>query len=174
MPSLGIAPAPRRIAARPVTSHRRGRRRLRVRFRRARNCAFWRLGFRQSGFRHITRASRRKAPCTWALPPVFWHAVFPEFTLSGSGQPLGPEISPLISARCAGYTAVRLMAHSGLPERRPGFRGVPWPCPGWPRRLLRGGAVPTRTTPGPVAKPASPGHHRCRVMTGRLRVMLPR
>src|SRR6266516_6129372 len=34
--------------------------------------------------------------------------------LSDSGKASDPEISPLISARCAGDTAVRLMAHSGL------------------------------------------------------------
>jgi len=38
--------------------------------------------------------------------------------LSDSGKASDPEISPLISARCAGDTAVRLMAHAGF---EPGF-----------------------------------------------------
>ena len=40
-------------------------------------CISWRLGFRQSGLRHVARISRRTAPYTWARPPVSWHAVFP-------------------------------------------------------------------------------------------------
>jgi hypothetical protein len=112
MPRQGIAPAPRRIAAGARSSRRRGRRRLQASFRRAFTCAFWRLGFRQSGFRHITRISRYTAPDTWARSPVSWHAIFP-CILSDSGKPSDPEISPLISARCAGDTTVRLMAHAG-------------------------------------------------------------
>jgi hypothetical protein len=80
-------------------------------FRRAFTCTFWRLGFRQSGFRRITRISRCAAPDTWARPPVSWHAIFP-CILSDSGKPSDPEISPLISARCTGDTTVRLMAHA--------------------------------------------------------------
>ena len=38
--------------------------------------------------------------------------------LSDSGKASDPEISPLISARCAGDTAVHLMAHAGF---EPGF-----------------------------------------------------
>jgi len=53
---------PRRIAAGDRLSRRRGQRRLQASFRRAFTCAFWRLGFRQSGFRHITRISRCAAP----------------------------------------------------------------------------------------------------------------
>src|ERR1039457_481713 len=112
MPCQGIAPAPRRIAASDRLSRRRGRRRLQVSFRRAFTCTFWRLGFRQSGFRHITRISRRTAPDAWARSPVFCHAIFP-CVLSNSGKASDPEISPLISARCAGDTTVRLMAHAG-------------------------------------------------------------
>ena len=88
---------------------RRDRRRLQASFRRAFTCAFWRRGVRQSGFRHITRISRRTAPDTWARPPVSWHAIFPS-CLSALGQPSDPEISPLISARCAGDIALRLVA----------------------------------------------------------------
>src|SRR6266516_2893978 len=46
--------------------------------------------------------------------------------LSDSGKASDPEISPLISARCAGDTAVRLMAHlrlePGLPLNTKDFR----------------------------------------------------
>ena len=52
-------------------------------------------------------------------------------------------------------------------------RGGPGSRLGWPCRLLRGGAVPCRASPGPVAEPASPEHQRCRVVPGRLRVVLP-
>src|SRR5580704_16924907 len=61
----------------------------------------------------------------------------------------------------------------GFPGCGPGSRGGPGPRLGWPCRLLRGGLVPCRAAPGPVAEPASPDHQRCRVMTGRLRVVLP-
>jgi hypothetical protein len=44
------------------------------------------------------------------VPPVSWHAIFP-YVLSDSGQPLDPEISPLIPARCSGDITVHLMAH---------------------------------------------------------------
>src|SRR5438445_8568082 len=37
--------------------------------------------------------------------------LFSLIVLSDSGQPSDPEISPLISARCAGDITVRLMAH---------------------------------------------------------------
>jgi hypothetical protein len=110
MPSLGIAPAPEDYGARPPITPQ-GRYRLQAPFRQAFTCAFWRLGFRQSGFRHITRISRRTAPDAWARPPVSWHAIFP-CILSDSGKPSDPEISPPISARCAGDTTVRLMAHA--------------------------------------------------------------
>src|SRR5580693_892198 len=51
-------------------------------------------------------------------------------------------------------------------------RVFPGPRLGWPCRLLRGGAVPVRAAPGPVAEPASPEYQRCRVVPGRLRVVL--
>ena len=102
--------APEDCSERPSIS-RRGQRRLQASFRRAFTCAFWRLGFRQSGFRHITRISRCATPDAWTWPPVSWHAIFP-CILSDSGKPSDPEISPLISARCAGDTTVRLMAHT--------------------------------------------------------------
>src|SRR5260370_36695342 len=60
-----------------------------------------------------------------------------------------------------------------LPLCGPGRRGCPGPRLGWPCRLLRGGLVPCRAAPGPVAEAASPGHQRCRVVAGRHRVVLP-
>jgi hypothetical protein len=61
----------------------------------------------------------------------------------------------------------------GFPGCGPWRRFGPGPRLGWPCRLLRGGTVPCRAAPGPVPEPASPDHQRCRVMTGRLRVVLP-
>src|SRR5664279_6607232 len=46
-------------------------------FRRVWSCTFWELGFRQSSFRHITRAPQCAAPGTWARPLVQWHSVVP-------------------------------------------------------------------------------------------------
>ena len=77
MPRQGIAPAPQRIAASTCLPCGRGRRRLQASFRRVPDCAFWRLGFRQSSFRHITRIPRRTAPYAWARSPVSWPANFP-------------------------------------------------------------------------------------------------
>jgi hypothetical protein len=54
-------------------------------------------------------SSRRAAPYAWARPPVSWHAIVP-FTFRILGQPSDPEISPPISARCAGDIALRLVA----------------------------------------------------------------
>src|ERR1700733_8208849 len=51
-------------------------------------------------------------------------------------------------------------------------RVFPGPRLGWPCRLLRGGLVPVRAVPGPVAEPASPGHQRRGVVAGSLGVML--
>src|SRR6516162_10066199 len=54
-------------------------------------------------------SSRHAAPYAWARPPVSWHAIVP-FTFRILGQPSDPEISPLISARCAGDITLRLVA----------------------------------------------------------------
>ena len=70
MPGQDIAPAPQRIAAGPRAPCGRGRRRFQASFRRALFRAFWRLGFRQSSFRHIARISRHTAPYAWARSPV--------------------------------------------------------------------------------------------------------
>src|SRR5277367_6368763 len=61
----------------------------------------------------------------------------------------------------------------GFPGCGLGLRGGPVPRLGWPCRVLWGGAVPCRAAPGPVPEPASPDHHRCRVVTGRFWVVLP-
>jgi len=47
------------------------------RFRRMRPSISWRLGFRQSSFRPITRVPRRAASNAWARPPLQWHAAVP-------------------------------------------------------------------------------------------------
>src|SRR5260370_274347 len=61
----------------------------------------------------------------------------------------------------------------GFPGCGRARRGGPGPRLGWPCRLLRGGTGPCRAAPGPVPEPASPHHHCCPVVTGRLRVVLP-
>src|SRR6266567_5399027 len=76
MSSLDIAPRPEGAPTR-VRDQRRTRRRLRVSFRRAGICTFWRLGFRQFSFHRIARVPRRTVPDTWTRPPVSWHALFP-------------------------------------------------------------------------------------------------
>ena len=91
MPSLGIAP-PREAAAGHCSPCRTRRRRFRASFRRAFTCTFWRLGFRQSSFRRVTRAPQRLAPYAWARAPVSWHALVPVH-LSAAGQPSDPEIN---------------------------------------------------------------------------------
>ena len=60
----------------------------------------------------------------------------------------------------------------GFPGCGTGCRRLPGPRRGWPCRVLWGGTVPVRAAPGPVAEPASPEHQRCRVVPGRLRVVL--
>src|ERR1700730_14810714 len=62
----------------------------------------------------------------------------------------------------------------GFPGCGAGCRWLPGPRRGWPCRVLRGGTVPVRAAPGPVAEPASPEYPRCRVGPRRLRVVPPR
>ena len=76
MSSLDIAPYPEGAPA-FGRDRCRIRRRLRVSFRRAGSCTFWRLGFRQFSFHRIARVSRRAVPDTWTRPPVSCHALFP-------------------------------------------------------------------------------------------------
>ena len=115
MPSLGIAPASRRIAA-GLTPRHRGRYRLSGIFPAGDLCTFWRLGFRQFGFRHITRATRHAA----RMPGHgrrFPGMLFPRFPLRVTGEPSGPGTLPPVPARCTGDTAVRLVAHTSRAAR---------------------------------------------------------
>ena len=91
MPSLGIAPAPRRCA-RQIVMRTQGRRRFRASFRREPSFTFWRLGFRQSSFNHIARAFPAPRPYALARPLVSWHAIVP-FTFRILSKPSGPGIS---------------------------------------------------------------------------------
>jgi hypothetical protein len=94
MSSLDIAPCPEGAPTR-VQDQCRTRRRLRVSFRRAGICTFWRLGFRQSSFHHIARVSRRTVPDTWTWSPVSWHALVPlTFQRRVSHQTQGPPSNP--------------------------------------------------------------------------------
>jgi hypothetical protein len=99
----GIAPEPWRTAAGTWTPHGKGRRRLQASFRRASICAFWRLGFRQSGFRPIARAARPAAPYAWARPAGFLACYCPSL-LTDPGKPSGPRTPPPVRARYAGDT----------------------------------------------------------------------
>jgi hypothetical protein len=76
MSSLDIAPYPEGAPA-FGRDRCRIRRRLRVSFRRAGSCTFWRLGFRQFSFHRIARVPWRTVPDTWTRPPVSCHALFP-------------------------------------------------------------------------------------------------
>src|SRR6266446_1849613 len=72
----------------------------------------------------LSRGSPSAPPLASGHGHWFSAMLFSLIVLSDSGKASDPEISPLISARCAGDTAVRLMAHSGLE-------------PGLPLRLQR-------------------------------------
>ena len=87
---------------------RRDRRRLQTSFRLWTFCPFWRLGFRQPSFRHITRIFPARRPIRLGTAAGFRHTIFP-FIFRVLGQPLDPEISPRISARCAGDITPRLV-----------------------------------------------------------------
>ena len=103
MPRQGIAPAPWRTAAGTWTPRGKGRHRFQASFRRASICAFWKLGFRQSGFRHIARAARLIAPYAWARPAGFL-ACYGPYLLTDPGKPSGPRTPPPVRARSAGDT----------------------------------------------------------------------
>src|SRR5579862_1911332 len=91
MPSLGIAPAPRRCT-REILTRAQGRHRFHASFRREPSFTFWRLGFRQSSFNHIARAFPAPRPYALARPLVYWHAIVP-FTFRILSKPSGPGIS---------------------------------------------------------------------------------
>ena len=54
-----------------------GRCRFRASFRQVLRSTFWRLGFRQSSFRHVARVPQCIAPYAWTRPLVGCHAAFP-------------------------------------------------------------------------------------------------
>src|SRR6266852_2324122 len=62
----------------------------------------------------MSRGSPGAPPRTPGHGHRFSAMLFSLNVLSDSGKASDPEISPLISARCAGDTAVRRMAHPGL------------------------------------------------------------
>ena len=62
----------------------------------------------------LSRGSPSAPPLASGHGHWFSAMLFSLTVLSDSGKASDPEISPLISARCAGDTAVRLMAHSGF------------------------------------------------------------
>ena len=73
----------------------------------------------------LSRGSPSAPPLTSGHGHWFSAMLFSLNVLSDSGKASDPEISPLISARCAGDTAVRLMAHSGLEPGLPlGFQRI--------------------------------------------------
>src|SRR3989440_6574305 len=53
---------------------------------------YWRLGFRQYSFSHITRFFPAHRPYASARPLVSWHAIVP-FTFRILSKPSDPEIS---------------------------------------------------------------------------------
>jgi hypothetical protein len=65
------------VAPATYTYRRRARHRFQASFRRMMSCIFWRLGFRQSSFRHITRIPQHPAPYAWTWPLLFWQATVP-------------------------------------------------------------------------------------------------
>ncbi len=106
---------------------RRDRRRLQASFRRGllTPSGDWDSG--NPAFAISRGSSRRAVPYAWARPSVSWHAIVP-FTFRILGQPLDPEISPLISARCAGDITLRLVAQqhqSAATARRRTTSGSP-------------------------------------------------
>src|SRR2546430_2264764 len=113
MPGQGIAPAPQRITAcccNSAAGTGAGYRRL------SGGGLLTPSGDWDSGnpaFAISRGSSRRAAPYAWARPPVSWHAIVP-FTFRVLGQPSDPEISPLISARCAGDITLRLVAQQQI------------------------------------------------------------
>jgi hypothetical protein len=104
------------LAAGICTPCCKGWHRFQASFRWAWFCAFWRLGLRQSSFRHITRAHRLLAPYAWARETARMACYCP-LRLSVPGRPLGPGISPPIPPHCVGDISGRLVAQSRSPVR---------------------------------------------------------
>jgi hypothetical protein len=77
----------------------------------------------------LSRGSPSAPPLASGHGHWFSAMLFSLTVLSDSGKASDPEISPLISARCAGDTAVRLMAHTGLEPGLPlGLQRITYPC----------------------------------------------
>ena len=77
----------------------------------------------------LSRGSPSAPPLASGHGHWFSAMLFSLTVLSDSGKASDPEISPLISARCAGDTAVRLMAHTGLEPGFPlGLQRITYPC----------------------------------------------
>ena len=77
----------------------------------------------------LSRGSPSAPPLASGHGHWFSAMLFSLTVLSDSGKASDPEISPLISARCAGDTAVRLMAHFWLEPGLPlGFQCIADPC----------------------------------------------
>src|ERR1700730_16278392 len=111
MSSLDIAPSPE-VATEKYSLHHRGRRRFQASFRRVRLFTFWRLGFRQFRFRHITRASQHLVPYAWARPLVSWHAIVP-FTFRIQVSHQAQRLSSNLSLLRRGY--IRAPRGAGTP-----------------------------------------------------------
>ena len=73
----GHRSTPREVASADLRSRHRAWHRLQASFRRMGRCIVWRLGFRQSSFRHITRVPQRPAPYAWTRPLISWQALVP-------------------------------------------------------------------------------------------------
>jgi hypothetical protein len=79
---------------------------------------FWRLGFRQSSFRHITRAFPAHRPIRLGTAAGFLACYFPSAALSDRGKPLDPEIFLHIPPYSIGDTTERLAAQSSSTTKK--------------------------------------------------------
>ena len=101
--------APKVAPAEP-SSRRQRRHRFQVPFPADVNCIRWRLGFKQSSFRHITRVPRRTVPAAWPGRRFPGMLLSPSpFGIRVSHQTQEPPFKFLPAA--AGDTTKRLMAH---------------------------------------------------------------
>ena len=91
MPSLGIAPVPGGAPAIWSCGCRAGAGFMRLSGEGG-VYPFWRLGFRQCSFSHITRVFPAPRPYASARPLVSWHAIVP-FTFRILSKPSDPGIS---------------------------------------------------------------------------------
>jgi hypothetical protein len=92
-------------------------------------CTFWRLGFRQSSFRHITRILQRAAPYAWTRPLVYCHAAVPlTFRRRVRHRIQRHLLSSLPAARaiqhCASWRSYNTARpHQGIAQRTPDGEG---------------------------------------------------